>query len=307
MAIPSALDEAGASGQHGKMNRRDHLTGLAVTTAGVILISPDSLLIRISLTDVWTLSFWRGLGLTTVLLTVQLVRHRAATLTVFRSLGVRGLAASVLSGLGTILFVAGVQHTSVANVLILIGACPLIAALLSRIFLGEHIPLRTWAAIGATLAGVGLAVGGGIAGPRWGDLYAAGASTCMAAYLTTVRAAGDLDMTPCICLSGIVATLIAWPLAQPWMVPPEGAPYLVLLCIVVIPLSFSLITIGPRYLPAHEVSLIGALETFLGPLWVWLALGENPGLYAIAGGLVVITALALHSVAGLGQDSPGDG
>ena len=97
----------------------------------------------------------------------------------------------------------------------------------------------------------------------------------MAAYLTTVRAAGDLDMTPCICLSGIVATLIAWPLAQPWMVPPEGAPYLALLCIVVIPLSFSLITIGPRYLPAHEVSLIGALETFLGPLWVWLALGEN--------------------------------
>ena len=280
------------------MNRRNHLTGLAVTTAGVVLISPDSLLIRLSLTDVWTLSVWRGLGLAGVLFVVQLVRHRAHAFEVFRNLGMRGVAAAGLSGLGTVLFVAAVQYTSVANVLILIGACPLIAALLSRVFLREQIPGRTWLAIGATLAGVGLAVGGGLEGPRWGDLYAAGASTCMAAYLTTIRGAGNKDMTPCICLSGVVVVCATLPLANPWAVPAEGAWYLALLCIVVIPLSFSLITIGPRYLPAHEVSLIGALETFLGPLWVWLVLDENPGIYALIGGLVVICALALHSVVG---------
>jgi drug/metabolite transporter (DMT)-like permease len=280
------------------MNRRSHLTGLAVTTAGVILISPDSLLIRLSLTDVWTLSVWRGLGLAVVLFAVQLVRHRSRSFEVFRDLGIRGVAAAGLSALGTVLFVAAVQYTSVANVLILIGACPLIAALLSRVFLHEQIPGRTWLAIGATLAGVGLAVGGGLEGPRWGDLFAAGASTCMAAYLTTIRGAGNRDMTPCICLSGVVVVFATLPLANPWAVPASGVWYLALLCIVVIPLSFSLITIGPRYLPAHEVSLIGALETFLGPLWVWLVLDENPGVFAIMGGLVVITALALHSVVG---------
>ena len=280
------------------MNRRSHLTGLAVTTAGVILISPDSLLIRLSLTDVWTLSVWRGLGLAVVLFAVQWVRHRSRSFEVFRDLGIRGVAAAGLSALGTVLFVAAVQYTSVANVLILIGACPLSAALLSRVFLHEQIPGRTWLAIGATLAGVGLAVGGGLEGPRWGDLFAAGASTCMAAYLTTIRGAGNRDMTPCICLSGVVVVFATLPLANPWAVPASGVWYLALLCIVVIPLSFSLITIGPRYLPAHEVSLIGALETFLGPLWVWLVLDENPGVFAIMGGLVVITALALHSVVG---------
>ena len=280
------------------MNRRSHLTGLAVTTAGVILISPDSLLIRLSLTDVWTLSVWRGLGLAVVLFAVQWVRHRSRSFEVFRDLGIRGVAAAGLSALGTVLFVAAVQYTSVANVLILIGACPLIAELLSRVFLHEQIPGRTWLAIGATLAGVGLAVGGGLEGPRWGDLFAAGASTCMAAYLTTIRGAGNRDMTPCICLSGVVVVFATLPLANPWAVPASGVWYLALLCIVVIPLSFSLITIGPRYLPAHEVSLIGALETFLGPLWVWLVLDENPGVFAIMGGLVVITALALHSVVG---------
>ena len=284
------------------MDRRRHLTGLAITTAGVVLISPDSLLIRLSLTDVWTLSFWRGSGLAITLFVAQLIRHRRAVLSVFRRLGTRGLVASLLSGVGTVMFVAAVQHTSVANVLILIGASPLIAAILSRLFLGDHIPSQTRVAIGATLAGVGLAVGGGLEGPRWGDLFAAGTSICMAAYLTIIRGVGDLDMTPCVCLSGIVAALISWPLAQPWLVPADGAPHLGLLCVIVIPVSFSLITIGPRYLPAYEVSLIGALETFLGPLWVWLVLNENPGIHAIIGGLIIIAALTAHSLLALARD-----
>ncbi|MBT3342533.1 MAG: DMT family transporter [Gemmatimonadetes bacterium] len=283
------------------MDRRRHLTGLAITVVGVVLISPDSLLIRLSLTDVWTLGFWRGIGLATTLFAAQLIRHRGAIIPVFRRLGRPGLVASLLSGMGTVMFVAAVQHTSVANALILIGASPLIAAILSRVFLGDHIPSRTWVAIGATLAGVGLAVGAGLEGPRWGDLFAAGTSICMAAYLTIVRGVGDLDMTPCVCISGVVAALICWPLAQPWLIAPQGALYLGLLCLVVIPLSFSLITLAPRYLPSYEVSLIGALETFLGPLWVWLVLSENPGIHAIVGGLIVITALAMHTIAGLGR------
>lgn len=282
------------------MDRRRHLTGLAVTTAGVVLISPDSLLIRLSQTDVWTLGFWRGLGLASVLLVVQLLRHRFRVLIVFRGLGIVGLAAAALSGMGTVLFVAAVQHTSVANVLILIGASPLIAAGLSWAFLNEQIPLRTWVAIAATLTGVALAVGGGLEGPRWGDLFAAGTSVCMAAYLTLLRGAKDLDMTPCISVSGLIAALISWPLARPGSVPAEGVVYVGILCLIVIPLSFYLITLGPRYLPAHEVSLIGALETFLGPLWVWWVLSENPGAHSIMGGLIVIGAVAIHSVAGLG-------
>ena len=50
------------------------------------------------------------------------------------------------------------------------------------------------------------------------------------------------------------------PFAAPLAVPAASVGYLLLLCVVVIPLSFSLITLGPRYLPAHEVALIGLLE-----------------------------------------------
>ena len=48
-----------------------------------------------------------------------------------------------------------------------------------------------------------------------------------------------------------------------------------------------------------EASLIAVLESVLGPVWVWLALGENPGAPSLAGGVVVLAALAGHTVADL--------
>ena len=49
---------------------------------------------------------------------------------------------------------------------------------------------------------------------------------------------------------------------------------------------------GAKLIPAAEATLTSLLETVLAPLWVWLAVAEDPGWRAIAGGLVVLVALA---------------
>ena len=67
--------------------------------------------------------------------------------------------------------------------------------------------------------------------------------------------------------------------------------------LVVVPISFNLITLGPRYLPAAEVGLLMLLETVLGPLWVWLVIDEYPGDLAMAGGALVVATLAGHAIA----------
>jgi drug/metabolite transporter (DMT)-like permease len=55
------------------------------------------------------------------------------------------------------------------------------------------------------------------------------------------------------------------------------------------------------------VNLIALLETLLGPLWVWLVIGENPSPEVLAGGVLVISAVTIHSTlsmrAGLDRDA----
>ena len=71
--------------------------------------------------------------------------------------------------------------------------------------------------------------------------------------------------------------------------------YLVIMSAIVMPLSFGLITLGPRHVPAAEVALLMLLETVLGPLWVWMGIGETPTRATFIGGAVVLGAVGLHA------------
>ena len=197
-------------------------------------------------------------------------------------------------------FVFALLHTTVANTLIIIGISPLVAAVLGRTFLGEPVHLHTWVAIPCALAGVALAASGNVeGGPAVGDLFAAFTACCVAGNLTALRAAGPADMTPAVAWSGVVPAIIAAPLAAPLAVAGDDVLDLAVLGLLVLPLSFALIALAPRYLPAHEVSLILLLEMAIGPYWVWLAMGEQPGLRAVLGGGMVLATLILHSVIGV--------
>ena len=56
-----------------------------------------------------------------------------------------------------------------------------------------------------------------------------------------------------------------------------------------------MLSIGARLIPAAEVALITLLEIVRGPLWVWIALSEQPGATTLAGGAVVLAAVALQA------------
>jgi drug/metabolite transporter (DMT)-like permease len=62
---------------------------------------------------------------------------------------------------------------------------------------------------------------------------------------------------------------------------------------------------GPRYLLAAEVSLLLLLETVLGPVWVWVALGEAPSVRDALTAAVIVVALAVSALqATAAVDSP---
>src|SRR5215475_1552065 len=77
-----------------------------------------------------------------------------------RAMGGAGLAFAGCLAIASAGFIAALNHTTVANVLFMQAASPIVAALLARFLLGETVTARTWVAMGVALAGVGLMVGG---------------------------------------------------------------------------------------------------------------------------------------------------
>ena len=65
-----------------------------------------------------------------------------------------------------------------------------------------------------------------------------------------------------------------------------------------------LFTAGARLIPVAEASLIAVLESVLGPVWVWLALGETPAPEALVGGAIILTALVVHTALDLRGVAP---
>ncbi len=275
---------------------QEHSKGYLITGGGVLVLSPDALLIRLLGDAPWDILFWRGLGFALVVLAVVAVRHGRRLPAACLAVGPPGLVIGPLFALGTVFFLLSITHTSVANTLVIIATAPLFAALVSFVLMGEMLALSTALAIATGLLGVVITVWGSLgAGRLLGDFAALGTAVCMALNFTLIRRARHRDLMPVYALSGLLITLAALPFAEPFAFTGAQWGWLALLVLVVHPVAFLLITLGPRYLTAPEVSLLMLLETVLGPLWVWLALGERPPANTLAGGAVILAALTANA------------
>jgi len=55
-----------------------------------------------------------------------------------------------------------------------------------------------------------------------------------------------------------------------------------------------LMTQAVRHLRAAEIGLLSLSETILAPVWVWLGVGEAPGIAALAGAVLIVGALMVN-------------
>jgi drug/metabolite transporter (DMT)-like permease len=276
-----------------------HGKGLLLTALGVLFLSPDALLIRLVDMEVWNLAVWRGIlqaiGLT---LLVAAFYGRRAPLA-FWSIGASGVVIAVVFSGSTLTFLAALQHTEVANVLVILASAPIFAALMSLVWLKEPVAPRTWIAIVVIFAGIGLIMWDGLGrGTGFGDAMAVATAILLAGKITILRRQRHINMIPALALSGAVFAGFAAMAQAPTLPSGEQTVWLLLMGLAVVPAA-ALITLGPRYISAPEVSLLLLLETVLGPLWVWLVINETPTPLAIVGGAIVVTALIVHSAVGL--------
>jgi drug/metabolite transporter (DMT)-like permease len=228
-----------------------------------------------------------------LLLYVALVERRR-TLRAFTGMGGGGALVVVLLAVSSASFLVALNHASVASVLFMQALAPMLAAALG-LLVGDPVARRTWTAMAIALAGVGLMVGGPGSPGGLGLALSFVMTASFAAALVATRHHREVSMAPATCLSQLLVLVVAAPFASPSTAGVRDAVLLATLGIAQIGLGFVFLTIGGRLIPAGEVALITLLEIVLGPLWVWIALSEQPSTATILGGAVVLAAVLFDS------------
>ncbi|MDZ7711153.1 MAG: DMT family transporter [Roseovarius sp.] len=276
----------------------NHLKGLLITATGVLFIVPDSLFVRLIEGDPASIAFWRGITAGSVILLGVLATRGLGGFREVVATGAKGWLYTGLLGAAAPGFVLAVSWTSVANVVFILASMPVFAAILSRVFLGEAVSVRMILTMIGVFAGLALILRGSheTQGAHWsGDLVALGVSATFAGAMTTARRLRAVSLIPTIPVAMLGASLVIWPLAAPLATWQSSWPLLIAHGLF-ISVATSLMTLGPRYIPSAEVALLILLESVLAPLLVWAVIGEDPGVWALIGGAVVIAVLLVSNL-----------
>lgn len=266
-------------------------SGLLLLLGATLAWSTAGLFARAIPLDTPTVILWRGaFGAAGLLVTLYALRG-APGFRDFLHLGWAGWLYAFCSGLGMLLFVGSLKATTIAHVAIIYATVPFAAAGLGWLVLRE-VPSRA-AMAASTLALIGAATMVGLStdGKILGDLMALGMMLLMACLIVIARARPKLPALAAGTLSAIIAPLACLPFATLHGVTIENIALMAGFGLVNSTLGFALFIYGSRSSPPVETALVGALETPLTPLWVWLVYAETPSTATLFGGLTVLSAV----------------
>ena len=270
--------------------------GSLLAFIAVMLITPDSIFIRLSNIETWGMLFYRGAIPFLVVLTGLIFFYKNNLFKALVNIGYPGIFYVISFSICNITFIISIQNTNVANTLVMIAMAPMLSAILGSIFLKEIPDLKTWIAIIITLISVTYIFYDSMeTGNFFGDLFGIITSFGLACNAVIARFAKNRDLVPSAVIGKLCVAIFAFFFVDSFSLIGSDLIIVPLMCVMCVAIPFVLVTIAPRFIPAEEVNLFFLLETIIGPFWVWLVIKEQPSLETIQGGAVIILTIAIHS------------
>lgn len=268
---------------------------------GVLLWSTGGLLIKFTTLNAVTVNFGRSLlAAITVAIFTRKKGLRPDLFTLFTSL----LYAGTLSA-----FVYANKNTTAANAIFLQYTAPVYILLLSPMILKEKFHLTDLLTVLLCLGGMVLffadsgsaqATAPNVFG---GNIAALISGAFFGLYFIFLRHPRSLSKNPAISIFYgnliIVATMLPMVLdsfASGQTINLSDLGALICLGVFQIGIAYVIFTIGMASgVRSMDASVIGFFEPLLNPVWVFLVLGERPSRWAIIGGAIIITTVAIHT------------
>ena len=245
----------------------------------------------------WTIVFWRSVWAALFLLAFMLVRKGGRnTLKLFADMGLPGICVGICFATASTCFIVALNHTTVANILLMQAGVPLIAALIIWILFRERVTLPTWIAIAFVIMGVAVMVSDSFSGKvsPMGDALSLLIAFAFACATVITRRYAHVRMVPAVCLGTVMSACVSAVMATTFIVTLPDMGILIVFGSLNLGVGLALFVTGVRLVPSALAALLGTTETVLGPIWMWLIHDEIPTTRTMTGGLIVLTALICH-------------
>ena len=277
-------------------NLSNQKKGSLLAFIAVMLITPDSIFIRLSNIETWGMLFYRGAIPFVVVLIGLIFFYKNNLLKALVGIGYPGIFYVISFSICNITFIISIQNTNVANTLVMIAMAPMLSAILGSIFLKEVPDQKTWIAIIITLISVTYIFHDSMEmGNFYGDLFGLITAFGLACNAVIARYAKNRDLVPSAVIGKLCVAVFAFFFVDSFSLVGTDLIIVPLMCVMCVAIPFVLVTIAPRFIPAEEVNLFFLLETIIGPFWVWMIIREQPSIETIQGGTVIILTIAIHS------------
>lgn len=287
-----------------------HKYGVLFVFAAGVLWSTVGLGIRlIEDAVVWQILLYRSISMSLFLYLLIRLRSGESPFVQIRRTGFP----AVIAALSLVAAYSGgiyaIQNTSVANAMLLFATAPFMAAVIGWIVLREPVRAATWGAIAVAIGGIAIMVAdksGAVA--LNGSLAALGSALGFAVFTVALRWGRTGEMLPSVFLSGLfgiaITLAICLGLGFPLVLSPNDGGIAMGMGVFQVGAGLILYTLGSRSLPAAELALLSLAEVLLGPLWVWLFLGETATANTLIGGAVLLLAIAGNALSGKRRKPP---
>ena len=272
--------------------------GWLLAAVGMVAVSTDSLWVRLSQAEALDIAFWVACCALVVYSTFGRLLDRRPAMESLRLHRLPLVGAGALSSVSQLTFITAITQTRVANVVAIVAASPLLAALCARLALGERITRRVATAIAVTMAGIAVIVSSSLGQPTLkGDFLALVAVTAFAINMTIWRRYPGMSRRAGLSISAVIVILVSSFFASPFSLDARAYLAIAAMGLCFNPLGRLAHTNAPRFAPVSEVALFTPIETVAGTVWAALFLSELPRPAAVAGAAVVVAGVIYGTVA----------
>jgi drug/metabolite transporter (DMT)-like permease len=193
-------------------------------------------------------------------------------------------------------FVFATAGTSAANAILLQYAAPLLVAVGAVWLFHERLRAKAVAALGLGMGGVAIILAFSWGTPERGAVLLGFASAvAFAALMLLQRSMRTGHPVALSSLYNLMAGALLLPLAWGTLaVPGEALGILAVMGVVQLAVPYALFIRGLQRVPAADAALIILVEPVLNPVWVWLAVREEPHWSTFVGGALILLALVVR-------------